>query len=157
MLAGCLEEFDLESKKWTIPAERMKARRAHRVPLSNRSLEIVRRAAELSDGGRFLFPSIRLHRPWSENAFLSVLKRMGCHHATGHGFRTSFRTWAGEMQPHTGWQTAEMSLAHVVKGKTAAAYFRTDLLDLRRGLMDLWAEFATKRPEQFGQIVAFSA
>ena len=151
------EEIDFESKIWTVPAERMKAHRLHRVPLSDRCIEIVRRAIELSDGGPYLFPSLRQSKPWSNNAFLSVLKRMGCQDVTGHGFRTTFRTWASELQPHVGWEVVEMALAHVVKNKTAAAYFRTDLVELRKGLMDSWSEFATRRPDESGRVIAFSA
>jgi len=150
-------EIDFDQQLWTVPASRMKAGRIHRVPLSDRCLEILRRAKELTDGGLFVFPGRSVGRPWSNNAFLSVLKRMGRRDSTGHGFRTCFRVWAGERQSHVNRDVPEMALAHVIKDKTEAAYFRTDLFELRRDLMDKWTLFATQQPDIKGKIIPMSA
>lgn len=150
-------EIDFDQKLWTVPGSRMKAGREHRVPLSDRALEILRRAFEISDGGAFVFPGRSVGRPWSNNAFLSVLKRMDRRDSTGHGFRTSFRVWAGEQQGHVNRDVPEKALAHVVSNKTEAAYFRTDLLELRRELMEKWAEFVTTPPEARGKVIPMSA
>jgi integrase len=88
-------------------------------------------------------------------AFLMLLRRMEREDITAHGFRSSFRDWAAEMKASTPRTVVESALAHVVKDKTEAAYFRSDLFELRRTLMDVWSGFATTvpRPEETGRVL----
>ena len=131
------EEIDLEKADWTIPGERMKANREHRVPLSGRALEVLREAGEFSSGCKLVFPSPR-GKPLS-NATLSKLCRDNAIGAVPHGFRSSFRDWCGETgQPR---DVAEQALAHVIKNKAEAAYARSDLFERRRTLMEEWARY----------------
>ncbi len=133
-------EIDIEKKAWTIPAERMKAGRKFRVPLTSRCIEILKRARELSDGSLFVFPSQTAKKPLSTMVFLMMLRRMD-KHITTHGFRSTFRDWAAE-RTNFSRQVCEMALAHSVSDKTEAAYLRGDLFDKRRELMDTWAAHA---------------
>jgi integrase len=139
------EEIDREAKTWTIPKHRIKAGREHRVPLSPRCLEILARAEALADGGPFVFPGRRPERPLSSMVFLMLLRRLKRDDIVVHGFRSSFRDWAAE-STHFPRAVCEAALAHVVKDRTEAAYFRSDLLDQRRKLMDSWARFVTAKP-----------
>ena len=133
-------EIDFEKKAWTIPANRMKAGRKYRIPLSSRCLEILALAQELSDGGPYVFPSQTAKKPLSTMVFLMVIRRTGLD-ITAHGFRSSFRDWAAE-RTNFPRQVCEMALAHSVSDKTEAAYLRGDLFDKRRELMDTWAAYA---------------
>jgi integrase len=130
-------EFDLGERLWTVPSERIKAGKEHRVPLSDAALAILEdmRAIRQSD---FVFPGGRARRPISNMAMLMLLRRMGRGDLTAHGFRSSFRDWAAE---RTGFpaEVAEMALAHTVGDKVEAAYRRGDLFQKRRQLMDAWA------------------
>ena len=131
------EEIDLEKAVWTIPGERMKANREHRVPLSVRALKVLREAGEFSSGHKLVFPSPR-GKPLS-NATLSKLCRDNAIGAVPHGFRSSFRDWCGETgQPR---DVAEQALAHIVRNKAEAAYARSDLMERRRILMEAWAQY----------------
>ena len=134
-------EIDSKEKAWTIPAERMKAGRKFRVPLSARCIEILKRAKEISDGGPFVFSGRSVKKPLSTMVFLMMIRRMG-EDITAHGFRSSFRDWAAE-RTNFSREVCEMALAHSVSDKTEAAYLRGDLFDKRRELMDTWAAFAT--------------
>ena len=134
-------ELDLEEKIWTIPGTRMKAGRDHRIPLSARCLEILEEARLLAGDSPFVFPGRTGRAPLSNMAFLMVLRRNGHADITAHGFRSSFRDWAAE-QSSVPSAAVEAALAHVVRNKTEAAYFRSDLLDQRSHLMERWAQFA---------------
>ena len=131
-------EIDLERRLWTIPAARMKAGVEHRVPLSDRAIEILveRKHAGL---GEFVFPGTRGDRALSNMALDMVLRRLKVE-VTTHGFRSSFRDWASERTSFPP-DVAEMALAHTVKDKTEAAYRRGDLFEKRRLLMAAWANF----------------
>lgn len=133
------DEFDLEAGVWTIPADRMKAKREHRVPLSSRALDIVSR---LSDNctGAFVFPSASTEGQLSETAFSNLLKRMKREGITVHGFRSTFRQWCAERTNYPR-EVAEAALAHVNADKVEAAYQRSDLFEKRRQLMDRWSEW----------------
>lgn len=133
-------EIDLKAKVWTVPASRMKAGREHRVPLSERALEILADMAPLRRGA-LVFPSLKADKPMSDMALSALYKRMGVK-ATTHGFRSSFRDWAGETTTFPR-EVAEMALAHAVGDETERAYRRADALEKRRPLMDAWAEFVT--------------
>lgn len=136
------DEIDLDAKTWTIPATRIKAGREHRVPLSERCLELLGEAKVIADGGSFVFPGRSPRTPLSNMVFLMLLRRMGHADITAHGFRSTFRDWSAE---RTRFATAvcEAALAHVVKNKAEAAYFRSDLFEQRRELMNTWSKFAT--------------
>ncbi|WP_341214214.1 integrase arm-type DNA-binding domain-containing protein [uncultured Limimaricola sp.] len=137
-------EFDLERAEWTIPAERMKAKKAHRVPLSPRTVEILREAEALSDGSALVFPGARHGRPLSDMTLTKLVKGMG-HAVHVHGFRTTFKTWAQE-RTSTPREVSEAALAHSIKDKAEAAYARSDLFAKRRKLMNAWAAFVGEQP-----------
>jgi integrase len=123
---GCRwDEIDRKSRVWTVPAERMKAGREHRVPLSPRALEILDVAEPLRRGG-YVFPTFRSDKMMSDMALSALLKRMGVR-ATTHGFRSSFRDWAGEATTFPR-EVAEAALAHAVGDETERAYRRGDAL-----------------------------
>lgn len=138
-------EIDRQTKTWTIPADRMKAGREHRVPLSARALEVLREASPISGDGPFVFSGQAADAPLSNMALLMVLRRMKRDDITAHGFRSAFRDWAAE-RTNVPRAVCEAALAHVVRDKTEAAYFRSDLFELRRKLMNQWAAFATAAP-----------
>jgi integrase len=132
-------EFDLDKAVWTIPGERMKGGREHRVPLSERAVTIVRELATVRHGG-FIFPGHRHDAPLSRGALPRLLRRMRRGDLTTHGFRATFRTWCAE-KTNFPRELCEAALAHVVGDKVEAAYQRGDLLDKRRQLMAAWAGF----------------
>ena len=133
-------EIDRKAKVWTIPAARMKADRGHRVPLSPRALEILDKMEPLRRGA-LVFPSFRAEEPLSDMAMLALLKRMGIQ-ATVHGFRSSFRDWAGETTNFPR-EVAEAALSHIVGDETERAYRRGDALEKRRKLMNEWADYVS--------------
>ncbi|MCG3771641.1 MAG: Prophage integrase IntA [Nitrosomonadaceae bacterium] len=122
---------------WTVPAERMKAGRTHRVPLVPRALELLKKAKAQDPSSDYLFSGNR--RPLSNMAMLTLLDRMKCN-VTVHGFRSSFRDWVSEATRHSP-ELAEMALAHSIGNKVEAAYRRGDLLDGRRKLMLDWEAY----------------
>ena len=133
-------EIDEKSQTWTVPAERMKAGREHRVPLTDRAMAILKQARLLTaDGSPYLFPGRRTDRPMSNMAFLMHLRRANLSY-TAHGFRSSFRDWAAEATNFPR-EVAESALAHTLANKVEAAYRRSDLFDKRRELMDAWTRY----------------
>ncbi|MFZ7338299.1 tyrosine-type recombinase/integrase, partial [Comamonas jiangduensis] len=136
-------EVDWKNAVWTVPAERMKAKLTHRVPLSPRAMEILE--AQRHQHERLVFPSVRVRGVLSDMAITSLLRRLNVESdvsgrvATAHGFRSSFRDWCSEQGYSR--DLAERSLAHTIKDKVEAAYHRTDLLEQRRELMNAWAAF----------------
>jgi len=143
-------ELDLLDKTWTVPAERMKAGREHRVPLSARALAILDDMQPLrpaGDADGFVFPGGKAGRALSNMAFLMLLRRMERDDLTAHGFRSSFRDWAAERTSSPS-EVAQMALAHVVGSKVEAAYRRGDMFEKRRRLMQQWATFCTTAPAQ---------
>lgn len=132
-------EFDLKAKLWTISAERMKAQREHRIPLSKRALAIIEEMRALGMPGSYVFPGTKIDRPLSNMVFLTMLKRLDVP-VTPHGFRSSFRDWVGETTEYPN-EMAEMALAHIVSNKVEAAYRRGDILDRRRDMMEDWSNF----------------
>ncbi len=129
-------EIDLAAKAWTIPADRMKAGKEHRVPLAPAAVAILEQAAERREND-YVFPGAR-GAGLSNMALLVLLRRMGRGDLTTHGFRSTFRDWAAE---RTGFprEVAEQALAHALSDKVEAAYRRGDLFDKRRKLMEPWA------------------
>jgi integrase len=137
-------EVDLGNRVWTIPAERMKARREHRVPLAPAAIALLEALApgDVEDfvfrgGGELAAP---IGKPLSNMAALMLLRRMGRGDLTVHGFRSTFRDWAAERTNFPA-EVAEMALAHTIADKVEAAYRRGDLFDKRRQLMEAWARF----------------
>ncbi|MZR11647.1 DUF4102 domain-containing protein [Maritimibacter sp. DP07] len=131
---------EIEGDTWVIPAERMKAAKEHRVPLSGEAQDIIERAKPFERDG-FLFPSIR-KGVISDATMSRLMERRGME-ARPHGFRSSFRTWCAEAT-EVPREVAETALAHVVGGSVERAYRRTDYLDQRRALMEQWAEHVTR-------------
>lgn len=131
-------EFDLDKAVWTVPAERMKAGREHRVALSPRAVEIARACIENS-ASEYLFAA-NAHRPISNMTMTKALRTAGEVDATVHGFRSSFRDWVGEETSFPD-NVAEAALAHVVGDETERAYRRGDALAKRKRLMDAWANY----------------
>jgi len=145
-LGAMWSEFDLPKKLWTIPAARMKADRDHRVPLSDRAVEILK---SLPHSGKHVFMNGK--RPFNDNSLLKLLR--GMRDATVHGFRSTFRTWVHERTnyPH---DLGELCLAHAVGDATVRAYQRGDGLQKRVRLMQTWSDFLAKpRPAKTGDVV----
>jgi integrase len=134
------DEFDLGKGIWTVPANRMKAGREHRVPLSKPAIAILHERQKAANGSKFVFPGAKHGKPLSNMAMLQTLRRMKRDDLTVHGFRSSFRDWAAERTSYPA-DVAEAALAHVVGDKVEAAYRRGDLFEKRRRLMDAWAQF----------------
>jgi len=142
IVGGSLSEVDEDNGIWTIRANRMKASRDHRVPLSTEALAILSEAAERRpEGNVLLFPSNIRGAPLSLTSLSLALGRAGGGDATVHGLRSTFRDWTRQQGEDR--ELAELSLAHAVGDMTERAYARDDLLDRRRGLLQRWATFAT--------------
>jgi len=136
-------EIDLDARVWSIPGERMKGRRDHRVPLSAEAVAVLRRRLRfrMIDGDGLIFPGERSGRVLTDVALAKSIKRYGGDF-TIHGFRSSFRDWATEQPDHDDL-AAEISLAHMDRDKVRAAYRRTDLFEKRRALMADWGRYVT--------------
>jgi len=130
-------EIDLKNKLWTVPASRMKAKREHRVPLSDAAWLILGSIKRV-DGMDLVFPGAR-GGALSDMSLTAIMRRLGLE-AVPHGLRSSFRNWTAEMTSYPN-EVAEMALAHTVSNSTEAAYRRGDLLEKRRPMMADWAEF----------------
>ena len=137
------DEIDLDKKIWTVPGHRMKAGREHRVPLSQRATEILVRLTD-QRSGEHVFPGQRRGEPLSNKAMETMMRRAKSQNATVHGFRSSFRDWAGN---ETGYprELIETALAHVIGDKAEQAYRRSDALEKRRDLMEAWASYCEPR------------
>ncbi len=138
-------EVDLDAKVWTIPAGRMKAAKEHRVPLTDAALALIGNRAKGTPDDALIFGSeAKPGKPISDMSMTTVLRRMERDDITVHGFRSTFRDWAGET---TGFprEVIETALAHGIKDKAEAAYARSDLFDKRRLLMEAWASIAVVR------------
>jgi integrase len=130
-------EVDFNKLVWIVPGERMKAGRPHRVPLTDRALAILKTVRALNADSKFAFCGQSADRPLSNMAMEMMLRRMEITNATVHGFRSSFRDWAGNVS-HFPREIAEAALAHVVGDKSEQAYRRSDALEKRRELMRAW-------------------
>lgn len=150
--AATWDEIDLTEKVWKIPAERMKAGREHRVPLSAPAVELLEGLPRFA-GCNLIFPNSQ-GRKLSDATLAAVLKRMKVHgKATVHGFRSTFRDWAAE-RTSTPHHVAEMALAHTIKNHAEAAYRRGDLLAKRAKLMQQWADFLATAPAQVDNVTS---
>jgi integrase len=152
VLGARWDEFDLDRAVWIIPATRMKAGREHRVPLSRRTLKIVKAMHEVRNGD-FVFPGQKPGKPLSVTTLEMVLRRMKIDGVTVHGFRSAFRDWSAECTNFTN-EVCEAALAHMIENKVEAAYRRGDLFDKRRKLMEAWAVYCAT--PKTGKVVALS-
>ena len=158
-------EMDLDAAVWLVPAERMKANKEHRVPLSIPALAVLRALMEFRTAGAndgFVFPGQREGKPLSNMAMAMLLRRMNPHgereparwrdartgeSVTAHGFRSTFRDWCAEATNHP-HEVAEAALAHTLGNKVEAAYRRGDLFEKRARLMEDWARQCGARTER---------
>lgn len=147
------DEIDLAAMVWTIPAERMKMKRPHRVPLLPRTIAILEAAKSLDDGSRLVFPGTKKGRPLSDMTLSKLVKELGFP-VDVHGFRTSFRTWAQE-RTNFPREVAEAALAHAVGDTVEQAYARSDVYQKRRKMMEAWATFLAEKPSS--KVVRFGA
>lgn len=148
------DEIDLASSAWTIPGDRMKTGKEHRVPLSDAAVDTLEKARILSGGEGLIFPSpTKPHKPLSDMALTKLLRDVGlADRATIHGFRSSFRDWCADTgKPR---ELAEASLAHVVGG-VEGAYFRSDIFERRAVVMQGWADYLAG--EHGGKVIALRA
>ena len=137
---GTWDELDFDNKVWTIPANRMKAEKEHRVPLSAAALTVLKGMADIRQSD-YVFPgaqggAVAKTMPWR------LLKQLAGN-VTIHGFRSSFRDWAAERTSYPR-EVAEMALAHTIPNAVEAAYLRSDLFEKRRRLMSAWADYCGK-------------
>ncbi|WP_375590111.1 integrase arm-type DNA-binding domain-containing protein [Hoeflea alexandrii] len=142
VIGATWDEIDLENGVWTVPAERMKANRPHRKPLTPRAMEILQQVRALS-GGAFIFPGGKQGRGLSNMAMSNVAKRINPA-ITVHGFRSTFRDWVSEETDYPR-ELAEAALAHVVGDATERAYRRGDGLEKRRAMMEAWEVFVSNK------------
>lgn len=147
------DELDQDRTLWTIPADRMKSGKVHRVPVTDRCRAIIAEVEKLrSEGGEYVFPGQRRGRPLSGMSMEMLLRRMKVEDVTVHGFRSSFRDFAGEMTHHPR-EVAEAALAHSVGDKVEAAYRRGDSLAKRAALMQEWERYVEGVAEDTGNVV----
>ena len=137
-------EIDLTAATWIVPQGRMKGGREHRVPLTDRALELLR-SLPTEDGNEFVFIGPRSGAGLSNAALAATLRRMGHDTITTHGFRSTFMDWAHE-QTSFAKVVIDMALAHVVGDKVEASYRRGDLFNKRKQLAEAWAKFVTSPP-----------
>ena len=140
------EEIDRSGRVWTVPARRAKTNRRHRVPLCGRALEILEAAQALEEGAGPLVFTHGGGRPLHDSQLRRLLRELGIA-AVPHGFRSTFRDWAGEETDHPRG-VIEAALAHVVRNRVEAAYARSDLFERRRILMDDWARYLAQGMEE---------
>ena len=146
-------EVDVAERVWTLPAERTKAQRLHRVPLSSQARAVIERARALDRPGPLVFAARSRRgvvRPVASNAVSRLLQALDLQdergrHIVAHGFRSTFRVWAME-QAQASFEVCEAALAHVQADRTVAAYARSDLFEARRALMQRWADYVLPRP-----------
>jgi integrase len=146
-------EFNLAERLWTVPGERMKSGKEHRVPLSDAALAILGAPGEPA---QCVFPGGKAGSALSNMALLMTLRRMGHADLTAHGFRSTFRDWAAERTNFPA-EVAEMALAHTVGDKVEAAYRRGDLFQKRRQIMQAWARFCAAPTAASSKLVAMGA
>ena len=148
-------EIDVKAATWTVPADRMKAHREHRVPLSRAALRLLESLPRF-EGMDLVFPGEREKRPISDMTLTAVIRRMNAEEprwvdpkasaqAVPHGFRSTFRDWCAE-QTHFPAEMAEIALAHTVGDKVEAAYRRGDMFEKRREMMQAWADWCRPKP-----------
>ena len=150
VLGTTWSEIDVDGRVWTIPAERMKAAKEHRVPLGDRAIEIIKSMMTKRQNDYVFYGDRRA--ALSNMSLLMLLRRMDRKDITAHGFRSTFRDWVEE-QTDTPRAVVEMALAHTIGSAVEAAYRRGDLLDKRRTLMAKWGSYCTASPQSVGRNV----
>jgi integrase len=164
-LGATWDEINLDEALWIVPANRIKAGKEHRVPLSKAATAVLRNVRDITEkiGGavaksKFLFPNDRTGGRMSPNALLALLRRMKRADVTVHGMRSAFRTWVSEATSFPN-DAAELALAHRVSDKVEAAYRRGTMFNKRRVMMEAWASFCAKPVEaaKEGKLIKFSA
>jgi integrase len=143
VIGATLDEIDFDAKVWTVPGDRIKAGKEHRVPLTPQALGCIARAGNLRGDNPHLFPGQVKGRGLSNMAMLALLKRLGRGDLTAHGFRSTFRDWAAETTNFPR-EVAEMALAHTVSDAVEAAYRRGDLFRKRQQMMHAWSDYCDK-------------
>lgn len=131
------QEIDMQARIWNVPASRMKAGREHRVPLSDKAIKLLKGMPKIA-GVEYVFPGSR-EKPLSDMSLLAIMRRMKVD-AVPHGFRSTFRDWAGD-RTHFPRDLIEQALAHAIANQVEAAYRRSDALEKRRELMQRWADY----------------
>lgn len=144
-------EFNLAEATWTIPADRMKAGKEHIIPLCAEAVSILQGLPRMANTD-YLFTGAKSGKPLSDVVFKKLMERMGRTDITTHGFRSTFRDWAAE-QTSFPREVIENALAHRLKDKAEAAYFRSNLLNKRRELMNKWGEYTKRPPAQEADVV----
>jgi integrase len=137
------QEIDLDRSLWTVPAVRMKAGKEHQVPLSAAAVTLLKTLKQGRDGEDYVFPGQSRKKPLSNMSMLMLLRRMKVEEFTVHGFRSTFRDWAGDKTDFAR-EVVEHALAHTVGSQVERAYRRGHALEKRRGLMEAWARFLAK-------------
>jgi integrase len=145
VLGARWDEIDFQTKVWTVPPERMKGGREHRVPLSDRAMAILDELHQARTS-EFVFPGFKRGQSLSNMALEAVLRRAKVD-VTTHGFRSSFRDWAGDSTTFAR-DVVEAALAHAIENKTEAAYRRSDALEKRCRLMAAWAAYCASAPKE---------
>ena len=157
-LGASWDEINFETAEWVIPKERMKARREHRVPLSPQVMTLLEQLPR-EDGNKYLFVSPRTPGTAIAETTVTATLRNAGRSETTHGFRSAFKTWAGERTRHHNVEI-ELSLAHAVGSAVEQAYSRGDLFEKRRKLMEHWAAYCTSPPmvkQKSDKVVAIGA
>ena len=144
-------EIDLDDGVWTVPAERMKGGKEHQVPLSKRVVAILGDLPR--ERGGYVFPGSKAKSPLSNMAMLELLRGMDGNGSTVHGFRSTFRDWAGDRTNYAR-EVIEHALAHHIKDRAEASYRRSAALEKRRQLMEAWARYCSSPSQPSGQVVA---
>ena len=147
VVGAAWSEFDLNGKIWTIPAERTKANKEHTIPLSPQAVKLLKSLTRVND---FVFPGAKLDKGMTTAAAMNLLKRIEPG-ITAHGFRSTFRDWAADQ---TGYarEVIEHAMAHQLKDKAEAAYFRSDMIEKRTRLMNDWATFCDQIGDQTANV-----
>lgn len=145
-------EIDLDAATWAIPAERMKAGKEHRIPLSDAALSLLNQLPRI-EGTALVFPGTK-GQPLSDMSLTAVMRRMGVN-AVPHGFRSTFRDWVSERTNYPN-ELAEMALAHTIGNKVEAAYRRGDMFEKRRQMMEAWAKFCATATASGAKVIAMA-
>jgi integrase len=152
VLGATWDEIDLDAKTWTVPASRMKAGKAHVVPLSDAAADILRDQLKARAKNAHVFPGDRPTKGLSINALAMALKRLGAGGVTVHGFRAAFRSWCADQG--VAFEVAESALAHAPGNAVVQAYQRSSMVERRRPVMQAWARHLSG---ESGEVVPFSA
>jgi integrase len=147
-------EIDMSARLWTIPAERMKKRRVHKVPLSSPALDVLHEARDMFMSDTFVFPGATKGSPMSPRVLQSLMHKQLREPYAVHGFRASFSTWANETQPFA-FEDVEACLAHLTGNAVSRAYDRAEKIAKRATILETWGNFVTGA--QVSNVVQFAA